>query len=240
MMFGLLKHRFQTQAASLVFGAGTTYLLAAGFHTWNRYHEPWGDNAHEFVVIDAKQNRHIVVSVSEISGITSHWTYPLEGMNCTVTATSNTVTANGIGSWGDPYEYTYPIRTKPALPAWAFQHDTSESKYVVTSGWPLRCAQSGYSVLSFGCFISNGSTFAETTLHLPGDRYAVFLPLGVLPLGFAADTAFYAGMWWCILVVPGRIRQHRRRRHGLCCRCGYSLHGLTPNTPCPECGAFAG
>lgn len=62
-------------------------------------------------------------------------------------------------------------------------------------------------------------------------------PLTVLPLGFAANTAFYAGLVAALLVGVPRVwrgvRQWRNRGRGLCVTCGYPRG---PRGVCPECG----
>lgn len=48
----------------------------------------------------------------------------------------------------------------------------------------------------------------------------------------------YGGLWIAASTVrfPSRLRSLRRRRRGLCGRCGYDLDGV-PSGICPECGA---
>ncbi len=62
------------------------------------------------------------------------------------------------------------------------------------------------------------------------------LPIGILPRGFALNTAFYAASWWMLIFGLSRARAWNRRRRELCPRCAYSRAGLDPLTPCPECG----
>ncbi len=65
-------------------------------------------------------------------------------------------------------------------------------------------------------------------------QYAV--PIYPLWPGFALNTIFYALFAWGLWQVPPAIRRRRRRRNGLCVRCGYDLKGLPPGSNCPECG----
>lgn len=55
----------------------------------------------------------------------------------------------------------------------------------------------------------------------------VTLPLWMLFAVFATYPA--------VVLVRGPLRRRRRRRMGLCIRCGYNLKGL-PEPRCPECG----
>jgi hypothetical protein len=63
-------------------------------------------------------------------------------------------------------------------------------------------------------------------------EYTVF-PLRPLWFGFALDTAFYGTLAFLLWSAPGFVKRTRRRRRGLCIRCGYDLKGMPK---CPECG----
>lgn len=73
-------------------------------------------------------------------------------------------------------------------------------------------------------------------IHNPFSRRPLAVPTGILPRGFAMNTAFYAGAWWVLLIGLARGRAWNRRRRGLCTKCICDLRGLEAHTPCPECG----
>lgn len=53
--------------------------------------------------------------------------------------------------------------------------------------------------------------------------------------GFGLNVLVFTAAWLVILVVPKESRRTRRRRRGLCERCGYDLRGNAEGR-CPECG----
>jgi hypothetical protein len=77
----------------------------------------------------------------------------------------------------------------------------------------------------------------------PASVYAVDRMMQPLPFAtFVAFSGVVAGLiaagdWVAVERPRGVLR--RRRRLGLCARCGYDLHGNVSRV-CPECGAAAG
>ncbi len=59
-------------------------------------------------------------------------------------------------------------------------------------------------------------------------------PLAPLPIGFAANSAIYAGALSMLLFVASMARRALRGKRGLCRKCGYPI-GVSP--VCTECGA---
>ncbi|MFO0836383.1 MAG: hypothetical protein U0638_15560 [Phycisphaerales bacterium] len=53
--------------------------------------------------------------------------------------------------------------------------------------------------------------------------------------GLVADITVF-GVLWFVLLSLGDARRILRTRRGLCTRCAYDLKGLSPGSPCPECG----
>lgn len=68
----------------------------------------------------------------------------------------------------------------------------------------------------------------RTTAGYPSAEFFV-MPLRPLPLGFTANTLFYAAILWS----PGALKRWNRRRRGRCEKCGYDAAGAGL---CPECG----
>lgn len=63
------------------------------------------------------------------------------------------------------------------------------------------------------------------------------LPLMPVWPGFALDVVFYTLVWHALLLIPLLAWRRVRRHFGHCPRCGYDLHGVAADAPCPECGS---
>lgn len=71
----------------------------------------------------------------------------------------------------------------------------------------------------------------------PEDEFAVRrIPVRPMPLGFAANTLFYATPFLLFFFGVPSLRGYVRRKRGLCSRCAYDRSGLSPTEACPECG----
>ena len=68
---------------------------------------------------------------------------------------------------------------------------------------------------------------------LVGHSFPRGLPYRPIWPGFAANTVFYAALFW-LPFAPFALRRMIRRHRGLCLKCGYDLRGSTEG--CPECG----
>lgn len=71
------------------------------------------------------------------------------------------------------------------------------------------------------------------------DAGELSVPLGVIPTGFAVDTAFHASAWILLFSILSFARGRLRIRNNHCLRCGYRRAGIPIQAPCPECGTAA-
>ncbi len=100
-------------------------------------------------------------------------------------------------------------------------------------GWPCRCLETRWrDTRAVGAGRGAPATVSfDRGIEWPG---TITLPLRPLWPGFAVNAAFYAGVCWILLAVPGVLVRWRRRRRGRCPACGYELAGLDR---CSECGS---
>lgn len=103
-------------------------------------------------------------------------------------------------------------------------------------GWPWRSVRCGE--IAIPSTLGPWTRESRGSWRLPrnaADVIGVYdLPLGVRPVGFAANTAVYAVVLGVLAMVPGRVRGWWRVRRGRCRACAYPV-GVSP--VCTECGA---
>ena len=157
------------------------------------------------------------------------------------------VTAEEITCCDDPdvfeREWTQGVPTppRPSVMRLSFGWPMRAMYYEVPAhggGRPSRAElQEFFTQFSSAAGFREGKRFPDWIPHASGSFRAI--PLAVLPLGFAVNTVVLAGLFAAMVRGPGMLRRWRRRRRGLCARCGYARAGLAEGAPCPECGAAA-
>jgi hypothetical protein len=105
----------------------------------------------------------------------------------------------------------------------------------LTAGWPLACME--------GWVTMAGSDRRERWLADPpaparrlGAKPLRSIPLCPRAIGLAANAAFLAAAFWCVVPGPRLLRRRLRRARGRCADCGYDLAHLEQPV-CPECGS---
>jgi hypothetical protein len=138
------------------------------------------------------------------------------------------------------------IPVVPGVPrSHALLQGTSDAVEEIDLGVPMRC------MWTRNCFLESSNDYGAhkwipSGVLRPHNRAAPFggggfgreygFPTGVLPVGFAVNTAVYGAAWYLLLAIPS-ARRKRRERRGLCAACRYNRAGLAADTACPECGA---
>lgn len=139
-----------------------------------------------------------------------------------------------------------PKRRTP--PKWSrmWRLDTKDNGGVhweSASGWPMLAMLSECHWRSpTDTLIVSGFQIGSTPTIIDGSYGAYWLrllPIKVIPMGFAVNTALAASLWWLLLFAVPTARHCIRVRRGTCLYCGYGPLA-SPNVDCPECGRVGG
>lgn len=101
------------------------------------------------------------------------------------------------------------------------------------TGWPVLALW--YSIDAEHYNVEGGIPLPRTGTMPRGVAAARALPLRPIWPGIVIDTVLFAVSWGAMWLGVSKARYLRRRRCGLCPRCGYDLRG-DPASGCPECG----
>lgn len=110
---------------------------------------------------------------------------------------------------------------------------------VASWGWPMRClctsaTRRRQSIAEFDRVprISSGWVISVDENDYP----RLVLPFSPVWPGLFVNVVLYAGVACTAFEIPMLLFRIRRRRALRCTACGYTLKGLPPGSPCPECG----
>jgi len=141
-----------------------------------------------------------------------------------------------------------PFRIHP-MPSWA------DNRLEYHIGWPAACLRGAADSHDGGSDMVDRMELDHIVRVWPRDATSLakgggdiwyfhtsrinpcrYLPTGLLPFGLAIDTLVFAPVWAVLMFFPGVLRRAIRRRRNHCPKCNYNLHGLAPDSKCPECG----
>lgn len=135
------------------------------------------------------------------------------------------------------------VMPRPVWPSWMPLPPDDDSKYEFwegrATGWPMLS-------LSSLVYVPAGELLPRASFQIPaqpksgtvsGSRQINFLPMRPIPLGFTVNSLLFAIPFTIPPILAALYRRRNRFRAGHCKSCGYSLAGLPPNTPCPECNS---
>lgn len=129
-------------------------------------------------------------------------------------------------AWAAPQLAPHP--TEPARPGRFISMETA-------SGFPLRAlaAEVGLDPQrpTTGWICHGGILLGKS--HVTNGPPPRALPLRIIPLGFAVNTALAVALGWLMLFLVPTLQRLLRERRDACQKCGYGPLGTDG---CPECG----
>ena len=143
-----------------------------------------------------------------------------------------------LGLWGVSYLNLFYLGTQNNLNTW--------DGYIVydyrsTLG-PIPLAETGWSLGAFDPRTIDGNkarresqeTFLGQTMLWP--RFMFSKPIIMVAVPLWMPTFLFASLGFAFLYLPS-LRRRKRKKLGLCLKCGYDLRGSEDR--CPECGEGA-
>ncbi len=181
----------------------------------------------------------VLLGVGVVASISVAWVIPIRVVWARAVNADTQQAINPDSQWMHPVPNDWP----PVSGGWQCRLVGYDIVYLMGARPKGLCIQQDLLCgLPFRCVRSWSVQPDVWQVNLPVLGQTAFAMCPVWP-GFALNTLFYAALAWGLWLggwqLPLAIRRRRRRRKGLCVRCGYDRKGIGDGVVCPECGAKA-